>query len=219
MNILQALDGSGVAPAAEGEEMDFPPAASLDDRRLHVRAWKRWTASLNGRSLPSIRDVEPCGLDGPNSVLLDLRGGRDDPAVARLGSALLLECGARGIATVADIPEHSLLARLAGHYPVILAIAEPMAFEGEHLRPGGQCLLYRGILLPLSAGGGSIDFIHGMISCREYADSGLAAEIAFEAGPHFADLLARRAATPASQSGVPAAAMTDPFQPELPLSA
>lgn len=152
-----------------------PPPAGIgnDERRMQVRAYNHWASMLGERSFPSIEDLEPTALPdfGPYSVLLDFSHGIDNPSVRYLGRELASECGADGpIATLADVPSRSLLSRITDHYMQILANQAPIGFEAEFINQRGATILYRGILLPFSSDGETIDFIFGVINWKEIAD-------------------------------------------------
>jgi hypothetical protein len=90
-----------------------------DERRMHVRAYNHWVSLLDGHPYPPIANLEPETITdfGPHSVLLDFSHGMGDPKIAYLGRALREECGLEGpIATIADVPNRSLLSRLTDHY-------------------------------------------------------------------------------------------------------
>ncbi len=152
-----------------------PPPAGIgnDERRMQVRAYNHWASLLGERSFPSIEDLEPTALPdfGPYSVLLDFGHGIDNPSVRYLGRELASECGADGpISTLADVPSRSLLSRITDHYMQILANQAPIGFEAEFINQRGATILYRGILLPFSSDGETIDFIFGVINWKEIAD-------------------------------------------------
>jgi hypothetical protein len=151
---------------------------------MHVRAYNYWVSLLDGRPYPSINDLEPHTLDdfGPQSVLLDFSDGTDDPSVAWLGSELRQECDLIGdIRKISDVPKRSLLSRLTDHYLQIIANSAPIGFEAEFVGQRGQNTMYRGILMPFSSDGDTIDFIYGVINWKEVADSATSAQIAREA--------------------------------------
>ncbi len=160
-----ADDNTGIEP---------PPAIiGTDERRMQVRAYNHWASLLGDRNFPAIEDLEPARLPdfGPHSVLLDFTGGIDDPAIRYLGQALATECGTEGIIeTLADVPSRSLLSRITDHYMQILANEAPIGFEAEFVNQRGAAILYRGILLPFSSDGETIDFIFGVINWKEIAD-------------------------------------------------
>ncbi len=156
---------AAVAPAAG----DIDATIGTDERRMHVRAYNYWVSLLNGRDYPSIEDLEPADLGdfAPNSVLLDFTAGREDPATQYVGAAIREECGLKdNVRTIADIPSRSLLSRLTDHYMQIIANRAPVGFEAEFVNQRGQPICYRGILMPFSSDGDTIDFIYGVINWK-----------------------------------------------------
>ncbi len=160
-----------------------PPAIGTDERRMQVRAYNHWAGLLADRAFPSIEDLEPGDMPdfAPNSVLLDFTAGIEDPAVQYLGKELAAECGtSASIAQLSDIPSRSLLSRITDHYMQILANQAPIGFEAEFVNQRGATILYRGILLPYSSDGESIDFIYGVINWKEMADQLTSDELLLE---------------------------------------
>ena len=148
---------------------DVAAAIGTDERRMHVRAYNYWVSQLDGRDFPSIEDLEPNNvLDfAGNSVLLDFTCGRDNPAVPYIGGAIREECGlAETTRTISDVPSRSLLSRLTDHYLQIIANRAPVGFEAEFANQRNQNICYRGILLPFSSDGDTIDFIYGVINWK-----------------------------------------------------
>ncbi|WP_291133673.1 hypothetical protein [Erythrobacter sp.] len=211
---------------ANEDSGDVPPAAiGQDERRMQVRAYNHWASLLGDASFPSIEDLTPEELTdfGPNSVLLDFSAGIEDPVVQYLGDRLGEECGASGpIRTLADVPPRSLLSRITDHYMQILANEAPIGFEAEFVNQRGAAILYRGILLPFSSDGETIDFIYGVINWKEMADALTADELLLEidqalelddaeededqARPHHADALTEWADSPAFEVDEPVTA-------------
>src|SRR3954471_6013521 len=185
MDSLRAFDEQpdyGVADEDGGIEV--PPEIGLDERRMHVRAYNYWVGLLDGRPYPAIGDLEPDTLGdfGPNSVLLDFSDGTDDPKVAWLGQALREECDLIGdVRRISEVPKRSLLSRLTDHYLQIIANKAPIGFEAEFVGQRGRNTMYRGILMPFSSTGETIDFIYGVINWKEIADSATASAIARQA--------------------------------------
>ena len=143
-----------------------------DERRMHVRAYNYWASLLDGRDFPSIEDLAPDNLAdfGPHSVLLDFTAGRDNPATPYIGSAIRAECGLdTDTATIAAVPSRSLLSRLTDHYLQIIANRSPIGFEAEFINQRGHSICYRGILMPFSSDGDTIDFIYGVINWKDAA--------------------------------------------------
>ncbi|HEV2816870.1 MAG TPA: hypothetical protein VGW40_06580 [Allosphingosinicella sp.] len=182
MDSFRGFEEDGSAPAADDEpSIERPPEIGVDERRMHVRAYNYWVSLLAGRAYPSIQDVDPHTIEdfGPHSVLLDFSGDPEDPAIAFLGRALRAECGLdAGIGRIAEVPSRSLLSRLTDHYLQIIANRAPIGFEAEFVSQRGHNTLYRGILMPLSSDGESIDFIYGVINWKEIADAQTASALA-----------------------------------------
>lgn len=185
------FDTSGVSDVSNDYDLgdedyarDLPPAAiGQDERRMQVRAYNHWASLLGERNFPSIEELEPENLPdfGPFSVLLDFSTGIEDPAVQYLGKELAQECGAEGlISKLSDVPSRSLLSRITDHYLQILANQAPIGFEAEFINQRGATIMYRGILLPFSSDGDTIDFIYGVINWKEVADQDAADELLLE---------------------------------------
>ncbi|MEO5773437.1 MAG: hypothetical protein ABIQ32_04880 [Sphingomicrobium sp.] len=144
-----------------------------DERRMHVRAYNYWVSLLDGRDYPSIEDLEPSDVAdfAANSVLLDFTCGRDNPATPYIGAAIRQECDLDdGIKSIADVPSRSLLSRLTDHYMQIIANRAPVGFEAEFENQRGEPICYRGILMPFSSDGDTIDFIYGVINWKRGAE-------------------------------------------------
>jgi hypothetical protein len=140
-----------------------------DERRMHVRAYNYWVSLLNGRDYPSIEDLEPGEVSdfAENSVLLDFTAGRDNPATPYVGTAIREECGLDdSIKSIDEVPSRSLLSRLTDHYLQIIANRAPIGFEAEFVNQRGEPISYRGILMPFSSDGDTIDFIYGVINWK-----------------------------------------------------
>lgn len=156
-----------------------PSPVGQDERRMQVRAYNHWAALLGDTQFPAIADLDPESLDdfGPYGVLLDFSGRRgiDDPAIRFLGAKLAEECGDdRKFKRLSEVPGRSLLSRITDHYLQILANKAPIGFEAEFTNVRGANVLYRGILLPWSSDGETIDFIFGVINWKEMADAATA---------------------------------------------
>ena len=157
--------------AADDEPQESGVAAiGTDERRMHVRAYNYWVSLLDGRDFPSIEDLEPADLVdfAPHSVLLDFTGGRDNPATPYVGAAIRDECDLpEEVQNIEDVPSRSLLSRLTDHYMQIIANRAPVGFEAEFDNQRDQTICYRGILMPFSSDGDTIDFIYGVINWKK----------------------------------------------------
>lgn len=179
MDTVRAIE-TDVGEADDESRMDIPPAIGSDERRMHVRAYNYWVSLLGGRAFPAIQDLDPASIEdfGPHSILLDFSSNPENPAIAFLGKALRDEGEHHNeIATIADVPGGSLLSRLTDHYLEIIANRAPIGFEAEFLDRRGVNTLYRGILMPFSAGGDSIAFVYGVINWKEVVSESEAAAL------------------------------------------
>jgi hypothetical protein len=188
------------APVSEADIEDefideFPVIVTQGERRLQVRAYCHWTSLLGARMLPLIADLKLDQLSdfAPYVALFDFVHGRDDPRITYIGETLAQVSGVgRDITHVEDIPPHTLLSRLTGHYDELLATQAPIAFEDEFSNQHGATILYRGMLLPFAeAEGGPIRHVLGVINWKELADATLCADLAREVSDAMARLSAQ----------------------------
>ncbi len=176
------FDPEGVSDSPQ----DVSAAIGTDERRMHVRAYNYWVSLLEGRDFPSIEDFEPANVQdfASHSVLLDFTCGRDNPAIPYIGGDIRDECGLTDdTRTIADVPNRSLLSRLTDHYMQIIANRAPIGFEAEFINQRSENICYRGILMPFSSDGDTIDFIYGVINWKTVG--GTSAE--FNESSEFAD--------------------------------
>ncbi len=155
--------------APEAQDGDVA-AIGTDERRMHVRAYNYWASLLEGRDYPSIEDLEPGDLldFAPNSVLLDFTSGGDEPATPYIGAAIRAECDLpEEVQSIGQVPSRSLLSRLTDHYMQIIANRAPVGFEAEFENQRDETICYRGILMPFSSDGDTIDFIYGVINWKK----------------------------------------------------
>jgi hypothetical protein len=185
MDSFRGFEDEAASAALLDDEpaMERPPEIGVDERRMHVRAYNYWLSLLDGRSYPSIEDLDPATLDdfGPHSVLLDFSTDTKNPSVPFIGRALRQSCDLAGqVRRISDVPPRSLLSRLTDHYMQIIANRAPIGFEAEFTNHAGTNTIYRGILMPLSSDGSGIDFIYGVINWKEVADTGTTETLAME---------------------------------------
>ncbi|MCL6683575.1 PAS domain-containing protein [Sphingomonas alba] len=168
----QAFDAPVEPVGSAGD--DATVAIGTDERRMHVRAYNYWVSLLDGRDYPSIEDLDPANITdfAQNSVLLDFTGGRDNPATPYIGAAIRSECDLGDeVASIDQVPSRSLLSRLTDHYMQIIANRAPVGFEAEFVNQRGHSICYRGILMPFSSDGDTIDFIYGVINWKDAGDA------------------------------------------------
>lgn len=176
----------GREPDSAAGSLGHPrPEVGTDERRMHVRAYHRWVSLLRGRACPSIEDLDAATIAdfGPHSALLDVAGGVADPAIVWVGRRLREECGlGQDFAHIAAIPDRSLLSHLTDQYRRTIADRAPIDFEEEFVDWRGHDTLCRGVLMPFSSGGRSVDYIYGVISWKQLVDAGTQAMLDAELG-------------------------------------
>src|SRR4051794_7414069 len=148
---------------------DVAAAIGTDERRMHVRAYNYWVSLLNGRDFPSIEDLEPGDVQdfAAHSVLLDFTCGHQNPGIPYIGGGIREECGLdEDMRSIDSVPSRSLLSRLTDHYMQIIANRAPVGFEAEFVNQRSENICYRGILMPFSSDGETIDFIYGVINWK-----------------------------------------------------
>jgi hypothetical protein len=157
-----------------------PPVIGGHERRMHVRAYEYWLSLLNGRPFPGIQDLEPGNISefSQNSVLLDFSRSVENPTVTYIGRTLREEAGVLyGIKSIADVPPRSLLSRLTDQCLQAVANKVPVGFEAEFTNHQGLQTMYRGILMPFSSNGETIDFVYGVINWKHMASDNLIGEL------------------------------------------
>ncbi len=170
---IRGFDGARAERGNDPTEGGIGEATTViggDERRMHVRAYNHWVSLLKGRHFPAVSDLDPAGNAdfGAHGVLLDFTGGVEDPAISYLGQSLREECGLdQTIIRIGQVPARSLLSRLTGHALQIIANRAPIGFEAEFVGIRGYNTLYRGILMPFSSDGETIDHVYGVINWKE----------------------------------------------------
>jgi hypothetical protein len=165
------MDGSFVSSmTADQEPHETSVAIGNDERRMHVRAYNYWASLLGGRDFPSIEDLDGRDVSdfSDHSLLLDFTASTDNPATSFIGAAIRTECEiGEEVRTIADVPPRSLLSRLTDHWLQIIANRAPIGFEAEFTNQRGHEICYRGILMPFSSDGETIDYIYGVINWKD----------------------------------------------------
>ena len=193
MDNLRGLDpfgldqGSDFPAYAEFDDADnaieAPPVIGTDERRMQVRAYNFWTSQLHGSYFPNIEELDPEAVADfrEYSVLLDFTSGIENPSIPFIGERLREECSLSDEITYLDeVPPRSLLSRITDHYMQIIANRAPIGFEAEFENDRGTAIMYRGILLPYSSDGDTIDFIYGVINWKEVASPDISGPLVLE---------------------------------------
>ena len=164
-----------ITPAAEPSR-DEAALACADERRMHVRAYNHWCELLDGRTFPAVDDLDVENLEdfANHGVLFELAEDPGDPRITFRRALRAESEGTGGIRKVSDVPARSILSRLSDHYMQIVANRAPVGFEAEFVNTSDAYTLYRGILMPLSSTGETIDAICGVINWKEATEGALA---------------------------------------------
>ena len=162
-----------LAGVEDDAAIEAPLLIGQDERRMQVRAYNFWASLLGDQPFPLVASM----VDGEapdfadHAVLLKFDRGISNPAIAWLGEQLADESDTdKAIKRLSDVPGRSLLSRITDHYMQILANQAPIGFEAEFVNLRGVSVLYRGILLPFSSDGETIDHVYGVINWKEVAD-------------------------------------------------
>lgn len=146
--------------------MTDPLNFSGQENRITFQLYEIWENMCDGEKLPTLKSLKP-DVIAPykdNLTLIDLRNPLDEASLQVIGHDLKsdLEEDLTGC-TVSDIPRRTMLSRLTDHYLEVIANCAPISFEAEFLNNDRQAALYRGILLPFSDDGKTINFLLGAI--------------------------------------------------------
>lgn len=159
-----ALADSDGAGAAE------PVGTAGRERRLTYRAYSYWEEVAGERKMPSWEDFSGARFADFRSRAFLVEFAEDDYLEARfafVGSDIEAETGpVPAQSPIRDVPQESLLSRLADYYLQAIAHEAPVGFEAEYERRDGDVVLYRGILLPMSTDGEKVDRLVGMLSWK-----------------------------------------------------
>lgn len=139
------------------------------ERRLHERALSSWQKARGRSGLVQLdrfgwRSLEDHRNHG---FLLDVRD-HAGATLVHIGPVLRDEAGIPDGVSVRfpDLPQHSLIARLAHRYRDALTNGEPVVASYEFVTSANYLVLSRGVLLPLSSDGQVLDHVYGVISWK-----------------------------------------------------
>ena len=140
------------------------------ERRMVHRLLVHWRDAQGDGALPTLDAIlkRDLGDIGPSIFVLTVADGEGEPAFERVGDSFAGEMPSDLTGQpVSAVPAGTLLAQAVGRYHSVLAKKVPMTTSGEFRHVHGGTVLYRSILLPLSAGRGTIDFLLGAANCRK----------------------------------------------------
>jgi hypothetical protein len=138
------------------------------ERRLHNRALAYWSALKSDYAYPLVEQFDFCKFETISShgFLLDLFT-YGEPTITFVGDVLGEEAECFSLpARLKDISEDSLLGQFAGRWSEIATTGKPQTSEYVFETFAGYRVFCRGVLLPLSDLGTTVDCIFGVISWK-----------------------------------------------------
>ncbi len=142
------------------------------ERRMVLQMLAHWRELRGDRAFPSFEDVDPRAIPEiwANVFVLDLEGFPDDPLFRLAGDSFAANTGSplRNI-RISQVPENTLGERSVSYYREVIARGVPISRGGEFNKSDGTKVLYRGVILPLSDDGVTINGLLGAANCREPA--------------------------------------------------
>ncbi|RMD89127.1 MAG: hypothetical protein D6807_04365, partial [Alphaproteobacteria bacterium] len=184
------------------------PAAGAE-RRLTLRAYAAWESAAGERPMPAPGDLEHATFAPFREqafLIVFADGDYLEPRFADVGAAITAETGPVPPDTpIRDVPQNSLLSRLADYYLQAIAHKAPVGFEAEYDRNEEERVLYRGILLPFAEDGETVERLLGVLSWKVAPVAGeAAAEAADGAAPESGEALAATADEEETEIGLQA---------------
>ena len=138
------------------------------EKRLVLRVLAQWRELRDDRRFPSIDDVkaEAFCSDWPFCFLLELPADGSTPRFLYVGAALEAEIGwpMAGL-PITECPPDTLLAAALVPHAEAVSREVPLSLGGEVMSRAGP-ILYRSIMLPLSADDERIDHLLGAANSR-----------------------------------------------------
>ena len=140
------------------------------ERRMVHRLLVHWRDAQGDGAFPTLDAVlkRDLGDIGPSIFVLRVADGEGEPAFERVGDFFADEVPSDLTGRpVSAVPAGTLLAQAVGRYRMVLSKKVPITAGGEFSHVQGGTVLYRSILLPLSEGGDTIEFLLGAANCRK----------------------------------------------------
>lgn len=150
----------------EAGQRVFSSFGALPERRLHNQARAIWSSSRRGNAIPALSDFDFRRIDAisEHGFLLEI-SQTGAPLVTQAGDIICEEAGQLAIpVSLEAIPERSLLWQFASRWEDAVRISEPVNSEYEFVTEFDFLILCRGVLLPLSTDGRSVDHVYGVIT-------------------------------------------------------
>ena len=151
------------------EKRDLEQQTLLRERRLNMRLMAFWWGRKSNRRFPTLEDFDPDALADiwPHFFTLVSRDPPQKSVFRFVGDALAETLsGAEGKITIDSLTKDSLLEHATRDIDDVLEKRVPIVTSGEYFDPGGNAIVFRGILLPVSSDQQTIDFIVGTARCK-----------------------------------------------------
>jgi hypothetical protein len=148
---------------------------AVAERRAVLRVLQHWRRACGARDFPARQDIDPAAIasDWRSSFIVDLFGRNGVPSFGYIGDALQIAPWGDGVgARVTDCPPGTILAIATNYMGNVIESRLPVSHSGSALHDG-HVVLFRSILLPLSADGARIDAILGTANFRRVEPSRL----------------------------------------------
>jgi hypothetical protein len=150
-----------------------PPVDAItaeSEQRLHLRAHNYWATIHKIGDAPLWRDFDPLMVDDrcTQSFVLEVGETGSSTLVRDIGPALRAESGVfEDVIDLRDAPPGSLLMRISTFLPELINRAVPLSVEAPFETGDGRPGIYRGLLMPFTLNGDTIDIVFGVVSWRE----------------------------------------------------
>lgn len=139
------------------------------ERRLVFRLLDYWEKKKDGRKMPSLDDIKASELgDDWDWCFLILLGDEEDSATFHHIGSLIWPNDRSPLVgkEVSASPDESLVKQATRFMPRVLELGVPVSVGGE-CTDGGDKLLYRSTLMPLSSDDEFVDALFGGANCRK----------------------------------------------------
>jgi len=146
------------------------------ERRMINRVAAYWDEIRGDQHFPAMTDIEPPRLDDikSNCFVLDVSKSVEEPIIRFVGDALS-ENGkvARAGESLNTVSKRTLFGRVSDHFLECVANGAPVGIEAEFDDETGETIMYRGVLLPFSDNGTTVDFVLGAINFKLKSEAGM----------------------------------------------
>lgn len=142
--------------------------AGRTERRLHLRALSHWHAARGGREFPVCDEFDFLRLEdhATHGFLIDLSDA-SQPMVIHVGAVLREEAELGEVPVrLDDIAPPTLLGQFGRRWEEVRSARQPVMSEYDFVTEAAYQVRCRGVLLPLSSDGTSIDRVHGIITWK-----------------------------------------------------